>query len=97
MEEHHNLKKSGHSNININNYQHNDSQGTGGGKKTVVRNHTTAVILSILFGWLGVDRFYVGHIGLGLLKLFTMGCYGVWWVIDIILFATKKVNYVRWE
>lgn len=60
-------------------------------------DYNTALILSILFGWLGADRFYVGHIGLGLLKLFTFGALGVWWFIDIILFATRKIQNVEWS
>ncbi|WP_052569813.1 TM2 domain-containing protein [Endomicrobium proavitum] len=47
-------------------------------------------LLSIFLGTLGVDRFYVGKIGTGLLKLFTGGGCGVWWIIDIILIATNK-------
>ena len=93
------VKVSGTGGINIVNQQTTTApaQEVNAGKPIVVRNHTTAIILSIFFGILGVDRFYVGHTGLGLLKLFTFGgCY-MWWFIDIILFATKNVNYVKWE
>jgi hypothetical protein len=47
------------------------------------------MIMSVVFGTIGVDRFLMGHVGLGLLKLFTLGGCGVWWIIDIILIATK--------
>ena len=70
-------------------------KGSADGVKTV--NHTTTLILSIFVGWLGVDRFYMGQIGLGLLKLFTLGGLFVWWIIDIILIASKKVKNVEWE
>lgn len=56
------------------------------------RNFLTALLLSILVGTLGVDRFYMGYIGLGLLKLFTAGGCGVWWLIDVILIATKSLK-----
>lgn len=56
------------------------------------RELIVALILSIFFGHLGVDRFYLGYVGLGLLKLFTFGGCGVWWLIDIILIATRKLN-----
>ena len=52
-------------------------------------NWTLTLIMSILFGSLGVDRFIMGHVGLGLLKLFTFGGCGIWWLIDLILIATK--------
>ena len=49
------------------------------------KSPTTALMLSIFLGYLGVDRFYLGHVGLGLGKLFTGGGLGVWWLIDIFL------------
>lgn len=42
-------------------------------------------ILSLLLGGLGIDRFYLGKIGTGILKLVTGGGAGVWWLIDLIL------------
>ena len=51
---------------------------------------TTLLILSVLLGGLGVDRFFSGHIGLGVLKLITVGGCGIWAIIDIIMIATGK-------
>lgn len=56
------------------------------------KQYSTALILSILLGGLGVDRFYTGHVGLGIGKLLTAGGCGIWSIVDIILFATRKVN-----
>jgi TM2 domain-containing membrane protein YozV len=42
-----------------------------------------------LFGTLGVDRFLRGQIGLGILKLLTVGGVGVWTLIDFIIALVK--------
>ena len=60
-----------------------------------IKNPTTALILSIFLGTLGVDRFYIGHIGLGVAKLLLAWLtFGIWTVIDwfLIINATKKAN-----
>lgn len=60
-------------------------------------NWVLALVMSIIFGQLGVDRFIMGHVGLGILKLITFGGFGIWWIIDIILIATKyNFSNVKW-
>ena len=46
------------------------------------------LILAIFVGALGIDRFYTGSILLGVLKLFTLGGLGLWWLIDLIMLVT---------
>ena len=52
---------------------------------SVKKDRTVAFILSFLLGGLGIDRFYVGDIALGVLKLLTLGCIGIWAFIDLFL------------
>jgi TM2 domain-containing membrane protein YozV len=55
------------------------------------------LILSVVFGSLGVDRFLMGKIGTGILKLITAGGFGIWWLVDVVLIATKhKYEGVKW-
>ena len=57
-----------------------------------MKDKTTAIILSALLGGLGVDRFYLGYTGMGVLKLLTGGCFGILWIIDIINIASGKLQ-----
>jgi TM2 domain-containing membrane protein YozV len=61
------------------------------------KNPILAIVLSVLLGGLGVDRFYLGHIGLGIGKLITCGGAGIWTIIDwfLIMGAARDVNYDR--
>jgi len=60
-------------------------------------NWVLCLVMSIIFGWFGVDRFIMGKIGTGILKLFTIGGLGIWWLVDIILIATKyDYKNVEW-
>ncbi len=60
-------------------------------------NWVLALLLSIFLGNLGIDRFIMGHVGLGILKLITVGGFGIWWLVDIILIATKyQFKNIEW-
>ena len=54
-----------------------------------------ALVLSLFWGTLGVDRFYVGNVGLGILKLLTAGFGGIWTIIDwfLIMRVARTANY----
>lgn len=62
---------------------------------TRMKDPTISLILSIVLGYLGVDRFYIGDTGMGIGKLLTCGGLYIWWLIDIFLImkATKQKNF----
>jgi TM2 domain-containing membrane protein YozV len=52
------------------------------------KDWVVTLVLSFLLGGLGIDRFYSGSVLLGVLKLFTLGGLGLWWLIDLIMLIT---------
>ena len=53
------------------------------------RSWHVALLLSFLLGFFGADRFYIGRTRSAVIKLITLGCFGVWWLSDIILIASE--------
>ncbi|MET7685143.1 TM2 domain-containing protein [Streptomyces sp. NPDC005423] len=54
------------------------------------KSKIVAGVLQILLGGLGIGRFYVGSIGIGIAQLLTFGGLGIWALIDGILFLTSN-------
>ncbi|WP_017931859.1 TM2 domain-containing protein [Robiginitomaculum antarcticum] len=53
------------------------------------KNPVYAIGFNSWLGWLGIDRFYVGDIVAGILKLITVGGLGIWVLIDWFLIAGR--------
>ena len=63
------------------------------------RRQLTVLIMSFLAGYLGVDRFYKGQVGWGVVKLITLGGAGVWYLVDLAIaaYAFGKTDRQRGE
>jgi serine/threonine protein kinase len=68
------------------------AQGDSAHNDRELKKLMTAWILSIVVGFFGVDRFYLGKVGTGVLKLLTIGGYGVWAFIDAYQLGGGKVT-----
>ncbi len=69
------------------------TQNNQGGVSTMARkNKLTAILLSIFTGGLGIDRFYLGYTTLGVVKLLTLGGFGIWTLIDLIMICTGSLR-----
>lgn len=54
-----------------------------------LKDPTVMLIISIFLGGWGVDRFMMGDIGMGVLKLLTGGVCGILWLVDVITIMNK--------
>lgn len=57
------------------------------------KNKWTAFLLCLIFGVFGAHKFYEGKTGMGILYLFTVGLFGIGWLIDLIVLLGKPTYY----
>jgi hypothetical protein len=65
-----------------------DSQAGG----STGKDQTIALILALFLGVLGIHRFYLGYIGIGIIQLLTLGGCGIWAFVDLILIITGDLK-----
>ena len=60
-----------------------------------LKDPTTILLVSIFLGALGIDRFMLGDMGMGILKLLTGGCCGILTIVDWFTVSkkAKEVNF----
>lgn len=64
------------------------------------KNFIATLLLCFFLGGFGIHRFYVGKVGTGILMFITLGCFGLWTLIDFIIIAVGKFtdkdgNYIK--
>ncbi len=61
------------------------------------KDPTISLVVSLIGGGFGIDRFLIGDIGLGVGKLLTCGGFGIWAIIDwfLIMGATREKNMAK--
>ena len=62
-----------------------------------LKNPDTYVIISLFSGMMGIDRFMIGDVGLGVGKLLTCGGFYIWAIVDWFSIASraKEINFQK--
>lgn len=88
------LKQSEQPNIIINNTNTNTNTNNNvafAGRRA--KNKWVAFFLCLFLGFFGAHKFYEGKIGMGIVYLFTVGLFGIGWLIDCITLLFKPNPY----
>ncbi|WP_295711721.1 NINE protein [Mucilaginibacter sp.] len=58
-----------------------------------MKSKSTAYILWFFFGVIGVHKFYLNKTGMGILYFFTLGLFGIGWIIDLFTLGSQVDTY----
>jgi TM2 domain-containing membrane protein YozV len=53
------------------------------------KDRSVVLLVSVVLGYFGVDRFMIGDILIGVLKLLTFGFCGLFWIVDWFLIMNR--------
>ncbi len=73
------------------------------GAQESAKSRTVALLLCFFLGWFGGHRFYVNKIGTGLLMMFTMGGFGMWYFVDLVMVSLgvfkdkENLSITKWS
>lgn len=61
------------------------------------KNPTVGLLFAFFLGGLGIDRFWLGETGLGIVKIITCAGAGIWGLIDLFTVGkrTREYNYKK--
>ena len=65
-----------------------ETEGRVNDSKDSSKSRLIALLLCFFLGWAGGHRFYVKKVGTALLMLFTMGGFGMWYFLDLVMIAS---------
>lgn len=80
-------------NIVINNSNNNTVNAVGAVVAGRMKNKWVAFFLCLFLGFFGAHKFYEGKSGMGILYIFTLGIFGIGWIVDLIVILTKPNPY----
>ena len=52
------------------------------------KSKISALLLAVFLGYFGAHQFYAGKTTMGILYIFTMGLWGIGWIVDIVRIAS---------